>query len=1625
MREDTKLAPCRRWAPRAALAAAFALLALALPAGAGAAKITSQTYVPQPDEGIPRPSPQAVAVNDSSTPDAADGRIYVADRNRILVLDSDFDFQFSFGWDTIKPGAPGNIPNNEAQTIALAGAPGSSFTLSFGGASTPPLPIGASAGQIEDALNDLPAIEAGGGSVSVSGSNPFTVAFDGGPLADTNVGRISADATGAVAAVGQSLTCNPGVLNGRSQTRGFQWYRSDGTEIAGADQRTYVTTAADAGEALQCRVVVRSVTSSGKKRTATLAFVRMPVAVTPGPATALPVPPSGFVGSPLPTVLGGGSGDPGSGERLEVGGPGGQILTCDPGSWSGVTQGFEYQWYRNSVPIAGADTDTFTVQTDELATPFNFQCVVEGASEAGSVYSASEPKSAAIGFQADPLPRPTIGGFAEVATASEGASFEICQIESNCKLGVTSEAGGAAASSSLAIDQSDGSLYLYGNRRIDKFSADGEFLWAAGRGVNADGAPDPNLCLAGDLCRAGDNEQAEPSLSGKGGIGVSPTDGRVYVGNAEDFRVQAFEPDGEFAFMWGLDVGGGGKVETCVSGCEAGASPGENQGDPGIVGGFNNIRDIAVGDQNDVYVVDLRSEANRIQRFNNPTLPTDVSAFAAGQLGSPGAALGPIAIDRGGSPDAADDSVYLVAEGVPGAGPGREVAQISAATGLVTEVHGAFEEFREGQDLAFDPDHGAFSGNRLLWAGVRADTPGNDGVRISNGTLSVLEDTTPPDPPEAEMAPVTSFDQTTATLEGSVDPNTNPTGYRFEYVDDDTYRADGESFARALRAPVEADASAGNGDSPEPVSVDIADLNPGTLYHVRLRAQVTSGPNNGSVASGGPVEFTTSPDAPTASTNPVSGKATSALLTASVDPHGEETTYVFQYGTQGPCSENPCDSTPPASAGVAGGPKLVTQRVTGLAPDATYHYRVLASSNLGEAATPDRTLVTIPQNRLPEHRALEKVTPDQKGNSAFGTRNRQASASGDALVYDTEFGTVFPGGASNPGIYNPHLSTRRADGTWSTKGLAPPLAPHALGGETYKTYGFSEDLSKQLVWLPDTVGVPGNGAYLRDNGTNTYTLVHSGELGQHFWDPAMDHVVFPEGPLYDWSEAGGVEQISKLPDGTGVNSLISAPNDHRVSAGGTRVFWSAGGSGGPAGALYASIAGEGTIEVSAPERTVPDPSPPSQRAHFQDATPDGGLVFFTSAEKLTDDSTATASSGGTSLSSELYRYDFSAPEGERLTDLTPAPDTPRGAEVRGVGVVDVSDDGRRVYFVASARLAPGGVQGTPNLYLWEEEEGGTMRIVHVGTLDPNSEVYDGGVGTHNDVELLLSGRDNQRSPMATPDGGRLLFRAAAQLTPSPTGGYAQIYLYDASEDSLECISCPPSGETPTGSGRLGVPITGLLGGQGLLDHQLRNLSANGRRAFFQTPTSLLDADSNGKEDVYEWRDGQLHLISGGSFGGDANFVDASVDGSSLFFATSERMVPTDTDSVSDAYVARVDGVPPRDLVPAPVCEGEACAPLPVPPNDPTPASSAFSGAGNVREAPAARKARCGKGKRKVKRHGKVRCVKKKAAAKRVRCGKHKRKVKRHGKVRCVKKKAARRQAKREAGRADKKGRAGR
>ncbi len=103
----------------------------------------------------------------------------------------------------------------------------------------------------------------------------------------------------------------------------------------------------------------------------------------------------------------------------------------------------------------------------------------------------------------------------------------------------------------------------------------------------------------------------------------------------------------------------------------------------------------------------------------------------------------------------------------------------------------------------------------------------------------------------------------------------------------------------------------------------------------------------------------------------------------------------------------------------------------------------------------------------------------------------------------------------------------------------------------------------------------------------------------------------------------------------------------------------------------------------------------------------------------------------------------------------------------------------------------------------------------------------------------------------------------------------------------------------------------------------------------------------------------------------------SHDGGQVAFTAYRPLLPSDGDTALDIYVARSGGGFEFPQV-APGCSGEACRPASLaPPGEQSSASESTSSRGNVRPAatkPKKGKARCPRGKRRVNRNGKARCM---------------------------------------------------
>jgi hypothetical protein len=671
-------------------------------------------------------------------------------------------------------------------------------------------------------------------------------------------------------------------------------------------------------------------------------------------------------------------------------------------------------------------------------------------------------------------------------------------------------------------------------------------------------------------------------------------------------------------------------------------------------------------------------------------------------------------------------------------------------------------------------------------------------------------------------------------------------------------------------------------------------------------------------------------------------------------------------------------------------------------------------------ACPNEQFRVGPSASLPDCRAYEQVTPVNKGASndmylnigAAGTYTRGlADNQGDRvlLTASASFGPSPDGFSAIDYVFS-----RSAAGWRFT-----PVEPPGAGDTHYELQGlgnalFSPDfslvapLSLTGSVTTETATTPMGLSFGPPGGP--YTTIMTTTAGNdprfaaatpdfsHIFFTSRDHsLASPAGglvagtdALYEWtggqlrlvnvttggslvSACGAVLGEADLTDG-GYGSMHNA-----VSSDGSKAFFESPepNTGLPEPSceqpqhLYMRVNGSETVDVSAPNPGVNDPSGFHPAAYIG-AAANGSKVFFVTETELTADDTTHAP--------ELYEYDT---ESRTLTRVS------RGASGSAEGNVQwavVSEDGSTVYFAAIGQLAPGAPVPTGeevNLYHYDTATGATSYIGTVAGVD-GPQLARGGPPSVNSVGGSFQA-DTQSNWYATPDGRFLLFTSSVNLTSYNSNGQEELYRYDSAAGSLTCVSCNPSGASATGSA-----FFTSLGFTSLTAPDIRSqrpMSDDGSRVFFDTPDRLLPADTNSRLDVYEWEadgagschssaqdGGCLYLISSGKDTTDSIFVDSSSDGSNVFFGTHAQLAPTDTDNRGDLYDARVYGGFPAPP-PAPSCAGEGCqGALTVPPLFGPPVTGAIGGSGNLTPAPAAsakpRPKQCKK--HFVRRHG--RCV---------------------------------------------------
>jgi hypothetical protein len=199
-------------------------------------------------------------------------------------------------------------------------------------------------------------------------------------------------------------------------------------------------------------------------------------------------------------------------------------------------------------------------------------------------------------------------------------------------------------------------------------------------------------------------------------------------------------------------------------------------------------------------------------------------------------------------------------------------------------------------------------------------------------------------PPVATTGSAGNITATSATLHGTVNPEGEATTYHFEY---------GTTVAYGSQTDT---ASAGSGSTNVTASGTATPLTPDTTYHYRLVATNASGTTPGTdhtfKTAKAPV-----PKKPVVVTGDARNvNQTSATLTGTVNPNGQATSYFFQYGT----TTGYGGQTPTISAGAGSANVGAAAAIGSLAPNTTYHFRLVASYAAGSVAGRDRTFKTDP-----------------------------------------------------------------------------------------------------------------------------------------------------------------------------------------------------------------------------------------------------------------------------------------------------------------------------------------------------------------------------------------------------------------------------------------------------------------------------------------------------------------------------------------------------------------------------------------------------------------------------------------------------------------------------------------
>lgn len=787
----------------------------------------------------------------------------------------------------------------------------------------------------------------------------------------------------------------------------------------------------------------------------------------------------------------------------------------------------------------------------------------------------------------------------------------------------------------------------------------------------------------------------------------------------------------------------------------------------------------------------------------------------------------------------------------------------------------------------------------------------------------------------------------TGQLNGTVDPRGEEvTNCRFEFSS-----ASYQGFEQCAQGP-------GSGSSAVAVKAQVnADWTPGEHFSYSLTATNGSGSTTSAVFSG----VTPGAEIQASTGTSVEGEVT---LNGIAEPEGEAVASCeFEYGaTESYGSLAACEPTPsPSTTAVA-----VHARLKDLKPGTPLDDRLVLTTSSGSVVSPNVS-GAVPMSVSVQEASAVNVT------STAATLQAQILPGGAATTYTFEYGTTASYGSQAPlpaasvgyaGLGIAEVALRLENLQPETTYHFRVVARNAFGVATSVDQAFTTQSTGTPFALPDgrmwELVSPANKG---GGSVETMDLSYGGDMQAAESGDAITYVTnIPVGAGAQSSPLESQVLSRRGPDGWYSESLTTP---HQEAS--AKEF--SGGSLPHFGQLAEYL-------IFSPNLALAWVEPEGHSQLAPEPVKHGGQ--YEAETYIRDNETGTFTET-TTTAAEWYAQQLELAQGPPSCDSGTAPSGSQGVDA-------ISRNGCYVFFNAEGAI-------------------GTLQVSH----------FVPGTGWTTTPVLPAAAAVipwGTRHFELSPNGEYLAFMSNA----SPTGYDnrdavsgaldEEVYLYDAATNTLNCVSCNPTGARPTGvyDNPPGGEISDLLvdrevewpqawlagslpewlkANQEEYSYQPRYVTDQGR-VFFNSPDDLVPQAVNGEENVYEYEPqdvgscqlakGCVSLISSGTSNQESAFVDASANGDDVFFLTTSRLVSADYDNNYDIYDAHVCSAeaPCPAVAPAvpPPCEtSDSCKAPPTP--QPTifgaPPSATFVGAGNQQATPAetaVRKTSAPKSKRK-------------------------------------------------------------